>query len=134
MRRTTQLPAWEYNLIQYSFPLRRPAVKLFACAVPFVLLAATSAQAQAKQIPPGVRQADQTEAQTQKDIPPPSITPTLHLDLAKLRQDADELARIAQTIPTDVASLQKGLLPKDMDGKLKRIEKLSKQLRSQINH
>jgi flagellar motor component MotA len=53
--------------------------------------------------------------------------------LAKLGQEADELARIAQTIPPDVASIQKGKLPKDMIEKLKQIEKLSKRLRSQIN-
>jgi len=79
-----------------------------------------------------VRQADQAEAQTEKSIPPP-ITQRAHLDVAKLGQEADELARIAQTIPPDVASIQKGKLPKDMIEKLKQIEKLSKQLRTQIN-
>ena len=48
-------------------------------------------------------------------------------------QDADDLARIAQTIPPDVAGIQKGLLPKDMIEKLKQIEKLSKQLRKQLS-
>ena len=83
-------------------------------------------------IPPGVRQADQAEAQTEKNIPPPT-TQRAHLDVAKLVQEADELARIAQTIPADVASIQKGKLPKDVIEKLKQIEKLSKHLRSQIN-
>lgn len=96
------------------------------------LLAASLLPAQTRPIPPGVRQADQTEAQTEKNIPPP-ITPPAHLDVAKLGQEADELARIAQTIPSDVASIQKGKLPKDMIEKLKQIEKLSKQLRTQIN-
>jgi hypothetical protein len=53
--------------------------------------------------------------------------------MARLRQDADELARIAQTIPPDVSSIQKGLLPKDMSEKLKQIEKLSKQIRKQLS-
>ena len=61
------------------------------------------------------------------------MTQPAHLDLAKLCQEADELARIAQTIPPDVASIQRGRLPKDMIEKLKQIEKLSKHLRSQIN-
>jgi len=68
----------------------------------------------------------------EKDIPPP-VQPRPQLDLAKLRRDADELARIAQTIPVDVSSIQQGLLPKDMIDKLKQIEKLSKDLRSRIN-
>ena len=39
---------------------------------------------------------------------------------------------MAQTIPVDISSIQKGLLPKDTVEKLKQIEKLSKHLRSQI--
>lgn len=106
-------------------------MKNLACILPFLLLAAPSALAQGKPIPPGVRLADQTEAQTQKDIPPP-ISQPIHLDVAKLRQNADELARVAQTIPSDVSSIQRGLLPKDMIEKLKLIEKLSKQLRNAV--
>ena len=97
-----------------------------------VLLAASLLPAQTRPIPPGVRQADQTETQTEKNIPPP-ITPPAHLDVAKLGQEADELARIAQSIPSDVASIRKGKLPKDTIEKLKQIEKLSKHLRSQIS-
>ena len=54
-------------------------------------------------------------------------------DLARLKQDADELASLAQSIPPDVDQTTKGILPKDLGKKLKRIEKLSKQLRSRIS-
>jgi hypothetical protein len=107
-------------------------MKLVACTLFFVLFTASPVLTQTDPRSPGVRQGEQAQAQAEKDIPPP-IQPRLHLDLAKLRQDADELARIAQTIPPDVASIQRGLLPKDMSEKLKQIEKLSKRLRSQIN-
>jgi hypothetical protein len=56
----------------------------------------------------------------------------VRVDLAKMRREADELAQLAQTIPADVSSIQQGLLPKDTSEKLKKIEKLSKQLRSEI--
>ena len=56
-----------------------------------------------------------------------------HVDLVKLQQEANDLARTAQTIPTDVAGVRKGTLPKDVIEKLKRIEKLSKRLRSELN-
>jgi hypothetical protein len=56
-----------------------------------------------------------------------------HIDLLKLQQDADDLARTAQTIPSDVAGVRQGTLPKDIVEKLKRIEKLSKRLRSELN-
>jgi flagellar motor component MotA len=52
--------------------------------------------------------------------------------MARLHQDADQLAKLAQTIPSDVLRIQSGVLPKDMSEKLKQIEKLSKHLRSQI--
>lgn len=106
-------------------------MKLLDISLSLVLLAASLLLAQTR-IPPGVRQFDQVEAQTDKSIPPP-IEQRAHLDMAKLGQEADELARIAQTIPPDVASIQKGILPKDVIEKLKQIEKLSKHLRSQIN-
>jgi hypothetical protein len=56
-----------------------------------------------------------------------------HIDLAELQREADELARTAETIPSDVASVRHGTLPKDIIQKLKQIEKLSKHLRSELN-
>jgi len=49
-----------------------------------------------------------------------------------LQHDADDLARTAQSIPTDVASVRQGMLPKDVIQKLKQIEKLSKRLRGEL--
>jgi hypothetical protein len=106
-------------------------MKLLVSALAFILFAACTVLAQMDPRSPGVRQGEQAQAQAEKEIPPP-IEPRAHLDMAKLRQDADELARIAQTIPPDVASIRKGLLPRDMIDKLKQIEKLSKHLRNQI--
>ena len=105
-------------------------MKLLAYALLVVLFAASPAQAQRPR-PPGLQQADQAAQQADKNIPPPN-SPQARLDLAKLRQEADELARLAQTIPVDVSSIQQGLLPKDISEKLKQIEKLSKHLRSEI--
>ncbi len=55
------------------------------------------------------------------------------VDLEQLQREANELARTAQTIPSDVASVRKGMLPKDVIEKLKQIEKLSKRLRTELN-
>src|SRR5450432_845001 len=59
---------------------------------------------------------------------------TIHrrVDPVKLQRDADDLARLAQTIPTDAASIRQGMLPKDTIQKLKQIEKLSKRLRAEL--
>jgi hypothetical protein len=60
-------------------------------------------------------------------------TPSRRVDPALLQKEADDLARMAQTIPGDVASVRKGMLPKDVIEKLKQIEKLSKRLRTELN-
>jgi hypothetical protein len=52
---------------------------------------------------------------------------------ARLQQDAQELAGLAQLIPAEIHQVESGVLPKDLDGQLKRIEKLSKQLRREIS-
>jgi hypothetical protein len=39
------------------------------------------------------------------------------IDLAQLQREADDLARTAQTISTEVASVRKGMLPKDVNSK-----------------
>jgi hypothetical protein len=53
-------------------------------------------------------------------------------DFLEMERESKELSQIASSIPGDVDQLRKGLLPKDVTEKLKRIEKLSKQLRSKI--
>jgi hypothetical protein len=90
-----------------------------------------SAGAQSAPIRPGIRQADHVETQTEKNIPPPSIA-RARIDLVKVGQEADELAKTAQTIPADVASVQNGMLPKNVLQKLRQIEKLSKRMRSEL--
>jgi len=52
--------------------------------------------------------------------------------LTQLQKEADELARTAETIPSDITSIRKGMLPKDMIQKLKQIEKMSKHLRTEL--
>jgi hypothetical protein len=96
-----------------------------------ILCSFVSAFAQ-RPVPPGIRQADRTLEQSERNVPPPLYrrSPT---DLAKLRHDADELASLAQSIPPGVDETTKGVLPKDLADKLKRIEKLAKQLRLQIS-
>jgi hypothetical protein len=49
-----------------------------------------------------------------------------------LQRDAQELAELSASIPADVKRVNGGLLPKDLVEKLKRVEKLSKRLRSEL--
>jgi len=98
-----------------------------------ILISATfsAAQAGAKPRPPGLRQADQAEAQAEKNIPSPQYQ-AAPVDVAKLRRDSGELATLAQSIPPDIDKVAQGMLPRDVIGKLKQVEKLSKRLRSEL--
>jgi hypothetical protein len=98
-------------------------------SLPIILgLFVTSAIPQAKSNYPSPP-ASLDSANTSQAVP----TASQRLDLLQLQRDADDLARTAQTIPTDVASVRKGMLPKDVIDKLKQIEKLSKRLRTELN-
>ena len=54
------------------------------------------------------------------------------LDTVELQREASELLEISQSLQTDVQSLAQGIHPKDTVDKLKRIEKLAKHMRSEI--
>jgi hypothetical protein len=101
------------------------------CFFSLACLLTSLASAQIRPRAPGQQQARQAEAQMEKNIPPPLV---LHsaADSARLRQEADELAKAAQSVPLDIQNIEKGVFPKDMIQKLKRIEKLSKHLRTEL--
>jgi len=78
--------------------------------------------------PPSLDQEKQAQAPGQH----PS-SGARHGDLEQAQREADELARVAQTVPADVTKVREGMLPKDAIEKLKQIERLSKHLRAQLN-
>jgi hypothetical protein len=59
-------------------------------------------------------------------------TPKSRIDPLQLQREAHELSELASSLPADIDHVNHGLLPKDTIDKLKRIEKLSKHLRSQV--
>ena len=101
---------------------------------PILLLGVLSTLAQIKgAYPPGVPPPPASMDPDQGKTGPDDPRLQRQYDLAKLQREADDLARTAQTIPFDVASVRRGTLPKDTIEKLKEIEKLSKRLRSELN-
>ncbi len=54
------------------------------------------------------------------------------IDMLAVKRDATELAKLADEIPSLVEQANKGVLSKDLNERLKRIEKLSKQLRREL--
>ena len=54
------------------------------------------------------------------------------VDPLALQRDAKELLELTQSLQPDIDAINHGILPKEVVEKLKRIEKLSKHLRSQV--
>jgi|SRR5579859_5511579 len=84
---------------------------------------------QQRPIPPGLRDG---QKQINKPLDPP-LNVTAEIDPAKLKHEADELAQLSAGLPSDIARVAHGQLPKDLAEKLKRIEKLAKHLRSELS-
>jgi len=66
---------------------------------------------------------------------PPTVTRKelkLKIDAAKVKEQASQLAKLADSIPPDVEKATKGQLPQDLAARLKQIEKLAKELRRGI--
>jgi len=104
--------------------------KLAVGSVAFLMCALATGASQHRSnmpVPPETMDADSTKTA------PPEATLPRHIDLLELQREADDLARTAQTIPSDVANVRRGTLPKNIILKLKQIEKLPKQLRSGLS-
>ena len=56
----------------------------------------------------------------------------LRIDRLQIQTEAREISELAQTVPLDIDHVNRGMLPKDVIEKLKRIEKLAKHLRAEI--
>jgi hypothetical protein len=92
-----------------------------------LLLCASAALAQGRGWPKPPEPADRTQVKAATPDSRPRIDPL------QLQREARELSDLANSIPTDMDRVSHGLLPKDTIDKLKRIEKLSKHLRGELN-
>ena len=105
-----------------------PCVILLSCLV----LAQSSSPPPGYAIPPGYREADRQEQELDKATAP-HIRQAARPSFAEMQRNANELASLARTIPPDVDLTAKGLLAKDLASRLKKIEKLAKQLRNELH-
>ncbi len=82
-------------------------------------------------IPPGLRKADKLP--NPADDAPLLAPQPRAVDPARLKREADELAKLAQSIPPQIDRVTSGQLPKELNTQLKRIEKLAKRLRHDLS-
>ena len=100
----------------------------------YLLLLAFSAAAagqSSRPVPRGVRDGEQAVYQGEQDVPPPANRP-VRPSLQQVQREAGQLAALAHDLPTEVGQLAKGTRAKDLDQKLKEIDKLSRRLRSDL--
>lgn len=62
--------------------------------------------------------------------PMPVVSPEQRASATK--QDAQDLSELSNSIQDDLQKLQKGMLTKDLHDKLKKLEKLAKRLRQDV--
>lgn len=101
-------------------------LRLWLCAVSFLLLS-PPAIPQHQPHPPGLQDPS-------KNAPPlePPMNKAPSVTVSQVHRDASELLQLSQSVSTDINQASKGIVPKDLGEKLKRIEKLSKKLRNEL--
>ena len=113
-----------------------PALGFLPVALPalWLLLASLTLAGQKLPYPQTFPPPEPDRPHLQIDQPPTVVRGDrrLAVSAAQAKLDAQELAKLAQSIPADVDKVGKGQLPRDLSGRLKQIEKLSKQLRREI--
>jgi hypothetical protein len=78
---------------------------------------------------------NQSVAQREEQISQVSASPAPNVRaarLATLQHDANELSALSSSVQSDLQKLQQGMLVKDLDENLKKLEKLSKKVRREI--
>jgi paraquat-inducible protein B len=79
--------------------------------------------------PPGITTADQ---QSNQPIEPPLQPQSRKINIDQVKQEADELKKLADGVPAQIEQVTKNQYPKDLNENLKRIERLAKHLRSEV--
>jgi hypothetical protein len=105
-----------------------PSVLLLSC----LTLAQSSSPPPGYAVPPGYREAERQAQELDKETAP-RLDQAQHPNFVQMQRDARELATLARSIPSDIDLTAKGLLSKDLASRLKKIEKLAKQLRGEIS-
>ena len=101
-------------------------LRLCLCGISFLLLS-PAAIPQRQPHPPGLQDPSKNAPPLE---PPMNKLPTV--TVSQVHRDASELLELSQSVSSDINQAGKGIVTKDLGDKLKRIEKLSKKLRSEL--
>jgi hypothetical protein len=112
--------------------MRRLASLLFLLALSFSLPVHPQLGAPLGRCGPQPRDSELPQNQLPVEQGSPEARKRPAVDMVSLQRDAQELAELSASIPADLQRVNHDLFPKDMLEKLKRVEKLSKHLRSEL--
>ena len=112
--------------------MKKLLLVLFVLLLSCLALAQSSSPPPGYAIPPGYREAERQAQELDKETAP-RMNQAQGPNLAQMQSDARELATLARSIPPDIDLTAKGLLAKDLASRLKKIEKLARQLRGEIS-
>jgi hypothetical protein len=99
-----------------------------AMFIPF----SVGAQMQGRQVPPGAVTAGRQINSQSQSVEPPTEMRSKKINVEEVKQEAEELRKLADGIPAQIQQLTNNQLPKDLSDSLKRIEKLAKHLHSEV--
>ena len=80
--------------------------------------------------PPGITAGDQAANQP---VEAPSQNRSRKIDIDQVKQEGEELRKLADAVPAQIQQVSTNQLPKDLPDNLKRIERLAKHLRSELS-
>jgi hypothetical protein len=80
--------------------------------------------------PPGITAGDQAANQP---IEAPTQNRSRKIDIDQVKQEAEELRKLADAVPAQIQQVSTNQLPKDLPDNLKRIERLAKHLRNEVS-
>ncbi|MGA8143718.1 MAG: hypothetical protein WB987_07505 [Candidatus Acidiferrales bacterium] len=101
-------------------------IPLWFCLLGLLPLSAASHQ-RAK--PPGITTGDQVANQP---LEAPAQNRNRKIDIEQAKQEAEEMRKLANAVPSQIQQVANNQLPKDLADNLKRIEKLAKHLRGEV--
>jgi hypothetical protein len=97
----------------------------------FLLVSAIPAFSQYDNAAQQTKQKIWSQGQMMRTDSPPEID-AQKTRLVAIHQDAASLSDLSASLQSDLAQLQKGILAKDLEQKLKKVEKLAKRLRQEM--
>jgi len=110
--------------VEVPLPVRVVLLSLFLLTVPVWSQQSTISQ----HLPGGNWSPTIVRPEPPRDLNPEAIR------LQSINHDAEELSALSSLMQSDLSQLRKGVLSKELEQNLKRMEKLAKKLRQEVSH